>query len=226
MKILCISDHIDPLVYSNQIKSRFSDVDAIVSSGDLPLNYYDFIVSSLNKPLYFIFGNHNLKKMHLYRKIRENTVEYAAENLKPISEYVGATYAGGRIKRENGLIVGGLGGSMWYNGGKNQYTNKRMYMKALRLVPGLIWNRIFHHRFIDILITHAPPCGIHDQSDRCHAGFKAFLWFMKTFKPKYLIHGHVHLYDLNTPRTAEYYDTTVINAYNHYLIDLELRHER
>jgi predicted phosphodiesterase len=59
MKILCISDTTDPLVYSPNIAERYADVDCVISAGDLPLKYYEYILSSLNKPLYFVFGNHN-----------------------------------------------------------------------------------------------------------------------------------------------------------------------
>jgi Icc-related predicted phosphoesterase len=44
---------------------------------------------------------------------------------------------------------------------------------------------------------------------------------MRTFKPKYLIHGHIHLYDLSAVRTTKYQDTWVINAYSHYIIDTQ-----
>jgi Icc-related predicted phosphoesterase len=44
---------------------------------------------------------------------------------------------------------------------------------------------------------------------------------MRRFKPRYLVHGHIHLYDLSATRTTRYGDTQVINAYGHYVIDLE-----
>ena len=66
MKILCISDQIDPLVYSGSIKERFKDIDLVLCAGDLAMEYVDFIVTSLNKPTYFIFGNHNLKEFCYY----------------------------------------------------------------------------------------------------------------------------------------------------------------
>jgi Icc-related predicted phosphoesterase len=44
---------------------------------------------------------------------------------------------------------------------------------------------------------------------------------MRKFRPKYLIHGHIHLYDLQTPRITKYEDTTVLNAYSYYIIDTE-----
>jgi predicted phosphodiesterase len=66
MKILCISDETDPLIYSKNIASRYGDVDLVLAAGDLPLKYYEFIISSLNKPLYFVFGNHNLEFLHQF----------------------------------------------------------------------------------------------------------------------------------------------------------------
>ena len=69
-------------------------------------------------------------------------------------------------------------------------------------------------------MTHAPPFGIHDGEDRCHRGFKAFLWFMRVFKPRYLVHGHVHLYSREQIRATRYRQTTVVNAYEHVVIEL------
>jgi len=91
----------------------------------------------------------------------------------------------------------------------------------MRLVPAMVWHRIFHGRFLDVLLTHSPPYGINDLPDPCHTGFRVFLWFMRTFKPRYLVHGHVHLYDRNAARGAQYMSTSVINAYDHIVIDVE-----
>jgi Icc-related predicted phosphoesterase len=44
---------------------------------------------------------------------------------------------------------------------------------------------------------------------------------MRVFKPKYLIHGHIHLYDLSDVRLTRYENTLVINAYSHYVISDE-----
>jgi Icc-related predicted phosphoesterase len=209
MKILCISDQIDPLVYSSSIKERFKDIDLILSAGDLPMDYLDFVVSSLNKPLLFVFGNHHLETFTEQGRAARGSNGY------------GAIHAGRRVIREGELIVAGLGGSMRYNRGDNQYTNFQMYWQILRLVPALLFNRLFRGRFLDVLLTHAAPRGIHDREDLCHRGFDAFLWFMRVFKPKYLIHGHIHLYDFSEVRSTEYKKTKVINAYNHYIIDTE-----
>jgi Icc-related predicted phosphoesterase len=200
MKILCIADQIDPLVYSSSIKAQFRDVDMVLSAGDLPYDYLDFVASGLNCPLLFVFGNHHLEALH-----------------KPL----GLIHVGSSVQLEGGLIIAGLGGSMMYNRGNNQYTEVQMMMEIWKLIPRLLFNRIFRGRWVDILLTHAAPWGIHDKPDPCHRGFKCFLWFMRVFKPRYLIHGHIHLYDLSDVRTTKYQDTMVINAYGKYLITTE-----
>ena len=219
MKILCISDHVDPIVYSNTIKERFKDVALVISAGDLPMDYLGFVVSSLNKPLYFVFGNHNLKFLGEFNKKFES--RYIPHGQK--NKTFGSTYVGFKVEynRKNDLIIMGLGGSKKYNSSPNQYTEFQMYMHMFKLVPKLIFNKIFRGRYLDILLTHASPRGIHDKEDPCHIGFKSFKWFMRKFSPKYLLHGHIHLYNINEKRITDYYNTRVINVYDHYILDFE-----
>ena len=198
MKILCVSDQIDPLIYTNSLKQSHADVDLILSAGDLPTDYLEFIASTLNKPLLYILGNHHVS------------------DPRPS----GAFSVEGRVHHREGCIVAGLGGIMRCNQGENEYTNFRMCLHILGLLPGLLFNRIFRGRFLDILLTHASPRGIHDKEDAPRWGFKCFLRFMRIFKPKYLVHGHIHLYDLSEVRTSKYHDTLVVNAYGYYLIDM------
>jgi len=221
VKILCVSDHIDPLVYSDNIKERFKDIDLILGAGDLPLDYYEYIISCLNKPLYFIFGNHNLKRYHLFKPSQVDHVNYHQQKQKAQYEVFGSQYIGGKVIKDkrNNLLIAGLGGSFRYNKGPNQYTEFTMFMNIIPLLPKLWINRIFRGRYLDILLTHAPPRGIHDREDRCHRGFKVFLWFLRRFKPRYMIHGHIHLYDSSARRKSLYMDTTVVNCYDHLVVE-------
>ena len=106
MKILCLSDQIDPLIYSVNIKERYQDVDLVISAGDLPMEYLEFIVSSLNKPLFFVFGNHNLNALPYYHKnLRANvSLQSIAEKR---TEGYGSTYLGFTTRREGGLLFAG-----------------------------------------------------------------------------------------------------------------------
>jgi Icc-related predicted phosphoesterase len=224
MKILAVADHKDPLVYSPNIKNRFKDIDLVLGAGDLPMEYYGFIVSSLNRPLYFVFGNHNLKRYQLFKKEASSLSPGTSTIIEDMyNKSFGATYLNGntvRIKSKN-LLIAGLGGSMKYNKGANQYTEFGMFLRILKMIPALMWNKVFYGRYLDILLTHASPRGIHDREDPCHRGFRSFLWFMDKFQPRYLLHGHIHLYSLNEKRVTRYKETTVINVYDHYVIELE-----
>lgn len=221
MNILSVADHVDPLVYSHNIKNRFGDIDCILGAGDLDISYYEYIISCLNKPLYFVFGNHNLKSLYFFRPTAESYPSMDWQN--KAYQGFGSVCVDGTVLRnkKNNLIIAGLGGSRKYNNGQHQFTEFQMYSRILRLVPRLFFNRVFRGRWLDILLTHATPAGIHDRDDPCHLGFRSFLWFMRKFKPKYLIHGHVHLYDINATRATKYGDTMVLNAYDHIVLDLE-----
>lgn len=216
MKILCIADQLDPLVYTASIKERFKDVDLVLSAGDLPQDYLEFVITMLNKPLLSVYGNHELEG---YVKRGADRLTLGWSWTEGYVSKSGAVHIGSRVKIEKDLIFAGLGGSMRYNRGENQYTDFQMKMEIIRLIPRLLFNRLIRGRFLDVLLTHAPPFGIHDKPDRCHTGFKAFLWFMRVFKPKYLVHGHIHLYDISDVRVTKYLDTIIINAYGHYIID-------
>jgi len=226
MKILCVSDTVSPLIYSPNIKERYRDIDLVLGAGDLPMEYLGFIASSLNKPVLFVFGNHNLKQLPLYQRSHSLPPDPFYIGLDSNNGADGSTYVDKTVQKVKGLLIGGLGGSMRYNKGKNQFTDLQMLFRIFPMIPRMLWNKLVHGRYIDILITHAAPLGIHDLDDPCHRGFGAFRWFMHVFKPQYLIHGHIHLYDQNAVRVSEYFNTKVINVYDHYQLTIEESDQR
>ncbi len=220
MKILCVADHIDPLVYSSSVKSRFGDARIVLSAGDLPMEYLGFLASSLNRPVGFVFGNHNLKELPTFRKSHRSPLEITSIAAQT-RNYFGSTCLEDRVINIEGVLIAGLGGSKVYNNGEHQFTNRQMSFRIVRLLPRLLWNRLRHGRYLDILLTHAPPRGIQDREDPCHQGFPVFLWFLKRFRPRYLLHGHIHLYDINEARQTRFLETEIINVYDHYVLELE-----
>ncbi len=216
MRILCVSDQVDPLVYSPRMRERFKDVDLVLSAGDLPPEYLGFITSMLNKDLVYVAGNHDLGDLEA-----RGVSRWIDASPDAVDDSTGAVDAGFKFKRMEGLIILGLPGSMLYNKGPNQYSEFAMSLRIALLAPRLFLNRLFLGRAVDLVLTHASPQGIHDREDLCHRGFKCFLWLMRTFKPRWLVHGHIHLYDLADVRISKYRDTTVINAFGHWLLDTE-----
>ncbi len=202
MKILCVSDWIDPVIYSENMKERMKDVDLVISCGDISMGYLDFIMSELNKPVFFVVGNHvnynRIKKTFLGGYKLDYPSCFFNLHLK--------------MYNFNGFLMTGFQGSLWYNGGPFQYKQWEVYFQLLKIIPRLIFNKLKYGRFIDIFVAHTSPYGIGDLQDKCHTGFKAFNLFIKLFKPKLFLHGHIHLYDKNQKNETMYYSTRVINC--------------
>jgi uncharacterized protein len=214
IKILTISDKVDPLIYSPAIKRLYGDVGLVLGCGDLPYYYLEFVVSMLGGPVFYVIGNHANAVRKRWAPREEWEYPGGCENLD------------GRVVRYRKLLIAGLEGSMRYNDNPEyQYTEREMMHKVWRLAPALALNRLRYGRYLDILITHAPPAGIHDKPDRCHQGFPAFLTLMDWFRPRYLVHGHIHVYGPEETTTT-YGHTQVINTYGHRVLEIDERHLR
>jgi Icc-related predicted phosphoesterase len=209
MKILTVSDKEVSLIYGSKIKDLFKDVDLAVSCGDLSYYYLEYIISSLDIPLYYVRGNH----------ARE--VEYGCAG--PRKEPWGAIDIHKKVVRDpdSGLLMAGIEGSLIYNYGNHQYTQNEMWAMALQLVPGLLLNKIRYGRYLDLFVTHAPPWGIHDADDIAHQGVKAFNWLIKTFKPAYHVHGHIHVYNPQMITETVLGDTLILNTYGYRKLSLD-----
>ena len=211
MKILALSDEVVPQLQVLELPERFLDVDLILSCGDLPFDYLEYVVTRLGKPLYYVFGNHAPGDCGII--CADGSSKHAPE---------GCSNLHGRVVNHKGLLIGGLEGSLSYNNAPHQYSQRQMAWLAFRMAPQLWLNKLRYGRALDILITHAPPWHIHDEPDLPHQGFKAFLPFMQRHRPRYLIHGHIHIYRPDTPRCTKYEDTTVINAFGYQLLEIEV----
>ncbi|MBQ2202455.1 MAG: metallophosphoesterase, partial [Clostridia bacterium] len=73
---------------------------------------------------------------------------------------------------------------------------------------------------VDVVLTHCPPKGFGDAEDYAHRGFEAFLPMLDKWKPKALVHGHVHI-AYGIPRELSYNGTRIINASGRYVLEME-----
>jgi len=229
MRILAIADTPERLLYDNFSPERWqSKVDVILSCGDLDHEYLEFLVTMLDVPLLYVAGNHDV-----------------SFRTQPPG---GCEDIDGRVVRIGKLRIAGLAGSMQNNAGRDeyQYTERQMEWK----VRHLEW-KAWRAGGVDIVISHAAPlhCPIFktcaapigngrrcdhpeyprhldaclDATDRAHLGFESFRRFILRHKPRYWLHGHNHLTYAWMPRISAIGETTVINAYGHYLLDTEAR---
>jgi Icc-related predicted phosphoesterase len=207
MKTLIVSDVVAPQIYDAGIRSRFSDVELVLSCGDVPHYYLEYIVGMLNVPLFYVMGNHGYE------------VE-AGDAVGLGKRPEGCVDIHGRVVQFQGLTLAGLEGSMRYKNGPYQYTQAEMHLQTLQLMLRLLPKRLRTGRWFDILLTHAPPLGVHDGSDLCHTGFDAFLRLMQRCKPRYLVHGHTHVYRELQGQTTQYGATTVVNAFPYRVLEI------
>jgi Icc-related predicted phosphoesterase len=208
VKILSISDTIVPSIYSPLVCEKFADIDCVVSCGDLPYYYQEFVISSLNVPMFFVHGNHDPK------------IEYSENDERSYPH--GGTNLHRQVVRWKGLLMAGVEGSIRYNKGSiYQHSQSQMWLHTIRLVPGLFWNRAIYGRFLDLFVTHAPTWGIHDGPDFPHIGIKAFRWLIQFFQPKYHLHGHIHVYKPNTITETRLGDSKIVNTYGYKVTEVD-----
>ena len=197
MKILTVAD----MVVKNLLEPvgggpAISDIELILSCGDLPPEYLSSLRSRYEVPLLYVLGNHD---------IRYGT-----------SPPVGCSLIDRRIVHVGKLKIVGFSGSRWYNGNINQYTEEQMtdFIKRLRF-------SLWRSRGVDLVVTHAPPRYIHDAEDLCHRGFRCFNQFIDKYQPRHLVHGHIHaLFADEAERTTRVNSTFVTNCYGYHIFEI------
>lgn len=214
VRVLAVSDEVDQRIYSTTVRDRMGDVDLVIGCGDVPSSYLEFLVDALNRPVYYVLGNH-----------AEEFTRQGERGEPKLPE--GCINLGGRVLREPrfGIIMAGLPGSPRYSEHEPvQYTEFQMTWMMLKMLPRLLWNRLRYGRFLDLLVTHAPPRDVGDREDFAHRGFKAMRTFLTRYAPEYQLHGHIHLYDRTVSNCLTFHETAVINVYPYQRLDLSFRH--
>jgi Icc-related predicted phosphoesterase len=211
MRILAVSDDIASQLYTAGVADRLGRVDVILGCGDLPYYYLEFLATALSAPLFYVHGNHD-----------------------PLEEYCsgdgdshksgpdGGEDVDGKVLWTGGLLMAGLAGCIRYKpDGPYQFTQAEMGLRAAVLAARLLPNRLLRGRWLDVLIAHSPPLGIHDGKDAAHAGFRSFRTLMDVLHPRYLLHGHQHRnYGTGSADTV-YGRTQVINVHPYRVINMD-----
>ena len=210
-RILALADEVDEALYGEKLLRLRPDL--ILSSGDLPFDYLENLVSRLDVPLVYVPGNHDRDL-----STRDTTWMRLRPEGSPRGPR-GADNADGRLIDAAGLRIAGLGGSLRYRDGPNQYSQNAMRRRALSLELRSRLNRARDGHGVDILLTHAPPAGVGDGGDAAHQGFTALHRLLTSLVPRLHVHGHVHPYGVKQP-DHQLGPTLVVNAIPSRLIEL------
>ena len=205
MKILAVSDEESPYLWDQNAAEKLKGYDLILSSGDLKSEYLSFLVTMAKCPVLYVHGNHD--------------GHYATRPPE------GCDCIEDKLVVYNGVRILGLGGCLRYHPGPHQHTDRQM-RRRIRKLRFLLWRT----KGVDIVVTHAPPRDVGDGEDPAHRGFPALREFLDKYRPRYLLHGHVHLsYGTDPTRLRQYGDTAVINTSERYVleipeVDVPMRH--
>jgi len=207
VRILAVADEVAESLYGDTLKELRPDL--ILAAGDLPFEYLENLVSRTDVPLLFVPGNHDPGL-----KLGDSTYEGLSAKFDGTGP-PGCINVDERTEEAAGMWIAGLGGSIRYNEGPNQYTQREMRWRARKLE----WRARLRRRHIDILLTHAPAAGLGDAGDPAHAGFEAFNRLVVKLRPRMHIHGHVRFFGPKKDdlRVGE---TVIVNAIPYRLLEL------
>lgn len=194
--VLAVGDEVDERLLGGTLPESLLGIRLLLSCGDLPADYLEALADRFRVPLLYVRGNHDG---------RNGEAHPPGENVH------------GRVVTVAGLRILGFEGSNWYNGEGVQYSERQMWWKVQATRPA-VWRA----GGVDIIVTHAPPYGIHDSPDVCHTGFKAFRSLVGALRPRYFVHGHTHLdYSHTMGRITVIGQTQVVNAFRSVLLTVE-----
>lgn len=204
MKLLAVSDRVDPHLYGPGLEARAAGVEAVISCGDLPFEYLEYLVTFLGAPLFYVRGNHDASE---------------DSGKRP----GGCVPLDLRVEELDGLALAGVSGCRWYSGGANQYTARQMRRRVRDLSLRIAARSLLGKARPKIFVSHAPPLGLGDAEDPCHRGIEPFLSLMDRNLPGLWLHGHVHLYgrdldDSDGDLTRN--NTRIVNAYRYRILEL------
>jgi calcineurin-like phosphoesterase family protein len=193
---------------------RAHRVDLIIGAGDLPYEYLGFVAGALDRPCVFVPGNHD---PDLSGFTRHGGLSMRSGFPEPWPGPAGGINADGRVVEVAGLRIAGLGGSIRYGHGANQWTERQQGRRARALVHRAERRRRRDGRGVDILLTHSPARHLGDREDPPHRGFQCLHRTVERLRPAWFLHGHVHPYGERVPeyRIGE---TRVRNVVGHQVM--------
>lgn len=213
VNVLVIADEVAPNLQEHTLREIAPDL--VLSAGDLPWDYLEWVATSLDAPMVFVPGNHD-PEITSARMRRNGTWTEAGMPCDSPRPH-GLVNADQQVVEAGGLRIAGLGGCVKYRPGPHQYTQRQYAGRAKRLL-----RRARGAGPVDVLLTHAPPIGLGDGEDRPHVGIEALHGVLARLEPTWHLHGHIHPYGMPTP-DRQVGPTTIRNVIPWKVLDITPR---
>ena len=199
IRILAISDEPDRSLDSSGTREALGDVDLIVGAGDLQPEYLSFVTDAFHAPLRYVRGNHDVGPAwaHTERALLPQPMPDAT------------------VIEDAGLRIVGFSGSPIYSSRGLEVSSIGMWSKSV-----LAWVRARKRQPL-LVVSHAPPRHVNDDTDLAHRGFTAFRWLVRRLQPPLWLHGHTALVRRGIDdRSAVHEGTLFYNCTGATLIEL------
>lgn len=210
---LVVSDEEDRALRAG---ARPEGIDLIVSAGDLAFDYLSDLADRLSCPGVLVPGNHD-PDLTGFRERRGIWLRDGMPASWPGPP--GFDDVDGRVVDVAGVRFAGLGGSVRYRQGPNQWTEREQTRRACAMVRAARRRTRRDGRRIDVLLTHAPPRGLGDRDDPAHHGFACLHDVVAALRPRLLLHGHIHPYGQPAPDRV-IGDTRIVNVVGRRTMEL------
>lgn len=212
--VLVVADEVAPQLW-NARRERYP-VDLIVAAGDLPFDYLEHLSNALDRPCVFVPGNHDAD-LTGFSNIHGLWTRNGMPVRWPGPE--GGTNADGQVLDIAGLRIAGLGGSIRYREGPNQWTERQQTRRMRRVARTARWRQLRDGRPVDVLLCHSPPLDCGDRPDPPHRGFRCLHEAVERMRPALLLHGHIHPH--GEPVPDRMLGTTLVrNVVGRHLLDI------
>jgi Icc-related predicted phosphoesterase len=190
VRVLVIADEEAPNLHVRALRDLAPEL--VLSAGDLPWDYVEYVACTTNVPTVFVPGNHD-PEIPRVKRTRQGT--YVCDGMPCDGPRPrGAVNADQQVVEAAGLRIAGLGGCVRYRPGPHQYTQREYVRRTKRLL-----RRARGRGPVDVLLTHAPPLGLGDGEDRPHVGVAALHTALERLEPTWHLHGHIHPYGQKMP---------------------------
>ena len=217
VKVLAVADEVVEQLWTSYIQQI--KVDLILAAGDLPYDYLEHLSNALDRPCVFVPGNHD-PDLTGYTNVRGLWTKSGIPTRWPGP--AGGVNADGRVVDAAGLRIAGIGGSIRYNRGPNQWTERQQARRVRRMSRLAGWRQLRDGRGVDVLLTHSPPKDCGDRDDPPHRGFACLHDAVRRLRPPLMLHGHIHPHGEPTP-DRQLASTRVVNVVGYHVMEIPSR---
>lgn len=214
MRILAISDERDPALTA--ARCRQIRPDLVVSCGDLDPAYVDYVASAANATTVFVPGDRDPDLRPERRALLPAPVSFDEMwegDEGPGGDQLPGINLDGEMTSVKGITVAGLGGSVRYEDGPNQYSERQMARRGKRLK----WRLLVRRARLGVLVTHSPPHDVDYNGEGPDRGFACFRSLIEELQPSVMLHGHIHA-GAQIDRVLG--KTRIVNVIPHRVIEL------